>query len=376
MTCINASIFKRHVENPQGALLGNLILAWFRQIVVIFAPLYLCSVVLLNGAFNLHLRSVENCGGSANFQTDFLHARVVLNVFWVADRYGGPVVFGRALLRVADFLVRRLETGTHGIQATYFVVLSHCLFAQNRSVFIAGTARLWAARPLANLPARGAIEHIAILTVGRGWVRAHAVRNNHCVFATPRHFVNAINFPGFNPNTAWFSARRIVWIVPSGRAWDIVARSYSVLWLRLRRTQVWRNNFSGIVANAVNYKLFNAAQTRGAAARVAFVAPWVGFSRNGSLNFNLIVIESVSVGWSVWIIVAAICERARLHKASLVVVCRLVTVTLAVVDGCDDFRELQKDFTFVLSDSDAFAACHATWTPITCDESVEIQFSR
>lgn len=46
-------------------------------------------------------------------------------------------------------------------------------------------------------------------------------------------------------------------------------------------------------------------------------------------------------------------------------------MTFAVVNRCDDFRELEEDFTLVTTDADAFAARHATWTPITGDEAVE-----
>lgn len=187
--------------------------------------------------------------------------------------------------------------------------------------------------------------------------------------------MNAINFSGFNPNTTWFSARRIIRIVPSGRTWDIVASPYSVFWLCLGRAQVRRHDFACIIANAVNYKFFDAAQARCAAARVALVAPWVGFTRNSRLYFYLIVVQSVPVRWSIRVIVASIGVGARLHEASFVVVWRLDCVAFAIVNRRNDFGEFQEDFAVVLSYADTFAARYRTWTPITCDESVKIQFS-
>lgn len=142
MTCVHAGVFERHVENPQGALLRNLVLACLRQIVVIFAPLYLGPVVLLHRALDFDLRSVENRGRAADFQADFLHVRVVLDVLRFADGNRGPVVFGRAGLRVANFLIRRLEAGTHRVESADLVILRHRLFAQDRSVLVAISAGL------------------------------------------------------------------------------------------------------------------------------------------------------------------------------------------------------------------------------------------
>ena len=375
MTRIHSPIFKCNVENTQGAFLWYLVFACLRQIVVIFAPLYLGSIKLLHRAFNFNLRTIKDGCGAANLQADFLHVRIVLNVFRFAYGYRWIVVFRGASFWVANLTVRWFQSRAHWIESTDFMILCHGLLAQHSSILIPGTARFRATRPLANLPTSWAIENVTILTVWRGWMWAHAVRHNHCVLTTSRHFMNAINFSGFNSDTAWFSARAIIWIVPSGRARNIVASSNSVFRLCLGRTQIRRYNFSCIIANTIDYELFNTAQAWSTAACVAFVAPWIGFSGNGSLNFYLIIIESVSVGRSVWIIVTAICVRTWLHETSFIVVGWLERVTLAVVNGSNNLREFQEDFTFKLSNANAFATCHATWAPITCNKPVTIQFT-
>lgn len=186
--------------------------------------------------------------------------------------------------------------------------------------------------------------------------------------------MNAINFSGFNPNAAWFSARRVVGVVPAGRTRDVVASAYSILWLCFRRAQVRRHDLSRVVANAVDDELFDAAQARSAATGVAFVAPRVGFAGDGRLNFDLVVVESVAIAGAIGVVVAAVSVGARLHEASLVVVRRFYRVAFVVVDGGDDFRELQEDFALVLSYAKTLAARHTAWTPITGDEPARIEF--
>lgn len=137
----------------------------------------------------------------------------------------------------------------------------------------------------------------------------------HRVLATSRNFMNAINFPCFDSDSAWFSARRVIGIVPPGRAWYIVAGPDAILGLCFGRAEVRRNHFPRIVAYAVDDELFNATQTRCTAAGVAFVAPWVRFPGYRRLYFYLIVVEPVSVASAIWIIVAAISVRTWLFEA-------------------------------------------------------------
>lgn len=80
---------------------------------MILAPLYLRPIILLHRAFDFHLRAIEDCGGAADLQADFLHVRIVLNVFRFTGGYGRSVVFRCARLRVADLSVGRLEARTH-----------------------------------------------------------------------------------------------------------------------------------------------------------------------------------------------------------------------------------------------------------------------
>lgn len=182
--------------------------------------------------------------------------------------------------------------------------------------------------------------------------------------------MNAVNFPRLNAYSAWFSARWIIRVVPSRRARDVVASSNSVFRLRLGRTQIWRHDLARVITHAVDDQFFNTTQARSATAGVTFVAPRIRFARNSRLNLNLVVVQSVSVAASIWIIVAAICVRTRLFEASFIVICRLCCVAFTVVYCCDDSRKFQKDFAFVFSDSNSLTASHATRTPITCDESV------
>lgn len=198
---------------------------------MIFAPLYLCSVVFFYGTFNLDLRSVEDRGSSADLQADFLHTRVVLDVFRFAYGNRRSVIFRRTLLRVTHLSVGWLYSRAHRIDSSNLMILCHRLFTQDSAILVSGTARLWAASPLAHLPSCRAIKNVTILPI-RWWrMGTHAVGHNHCIFTAPRDFMNAINFSGFDADTTWFSTRRVIWIVPSGRAGNIVASSDSVLGL-------------------------------------------------------------------------------------------------------------------------------------------------
>lgn len=180
--------------------------------------------------------------------------------------------------------------------------------------------------------------------------------------------MNAINFPCFDSDSAWFSAWRVIGIVPPGWTWDIVAGPDAILGLCFWRTKVRWNHFTRIVTNAVDDEFFHPTQTRSTTARVAFVAPWIGLPGNGSLYFYLIVIEPVPIACPIWIIIATVCVRAGFHEAPLVIVRRLGCVTLAIIDGSDYLRELQEDFTLVLSDAYTFAARHGAWTEISRNE--------
>lgn len=170
VACVHTSVFERHVEDAKGALLRNLILAWFRQIIVILAPLNLRPVVLLHRALDFHLRAVEDGGGTADLQADLLHSRVVLDVLGITGGDRRTVVFRRARFHVASLLIARLLARAHRVESSHFVILRHRLLAQHGSVLVAGSARLCAARPLANLPSSRAVEDVAVLPIGRGRV--------------------------------------------------------------------------------------------------------------------------------------------------------------------------------------------------------------
>lgn len=63
----------------------------------------------------------------------------------------------------------------------------------------------------------------------------HAVRHNHRILSTSCHFMNAINFPGFNTDATRFRAWRVVRVVPTWRTWYVVASANSILRFRLGR---------------------------------------------------------------------------------------------------------------------------------------------
>lgn len=52
---------------------------------------------------------------------------------------------------------------------------------------------LWTFRPWRHLPSNRAIEHIAILSLWWRRLRAHAIRDNHCILTAACHLVNTLH---------------------------------------------------------------------------------------------------------------------------------------------------------------------------------------
>lgn len=170
MTRINSAIFECHVENTKSSFFRDFILACLGQEIVILAPLYLCSIILLHRTLDFHLRSVENRRCSTNFQAYRLLIRVMLNIAWCSCRYMRAIIFRIARFRIARLRLHRLYARTHWIQSTYFVVLSHRLFAQHCTIFVSTSTWLCTSRPLSNFPTRWTIQYIAILSVRWRWL--------------------------------------------------------------------------------------------------------------------------------------------------------------------------------------------------------------
>jgi hypothetical protein len=91
--------------------------------------------------------------------------------------------------------------------------------------------------PLCGVPADGAVQNIAVLTVDRWWLWAHTVGHYDCVGAASRHFMNAVHLTGLEPHTAGLGARLEVGVVPSRWARMIVTRADQSLRTRILGAQ-------------------------------------------------------------------------------------------------------------------------------------------
>lgn len=95
--------------------------------------------------------------------------------------------------------------------------------------------------PLGGVPADGAVQHIAVLTVDGRWLWAHVVGHYDRVGATSRHFMNTVNLAGLEPHTAGLRTRLEVGVVPTRWARMVITGADQSLRTRVLGAQVRRH---------------------------------------------------------------------------------------------------------------------------------------
>lgn len=213
----------------------------------------------------------------------------MLNKRSIADLDGRPLILGGTGFRIAGLFIRRLGVPTHCRRPLYLVLLCHYLFAFHSSILQASTTWFRAFGPFGDLPSHWAIQDIAVLAIRWRWLRTHIIRNDHCVFSSPRYLMNAMDLPRLHANTTRLSAGRKVRVVPSRRARNVITRSDAILWLRFGGTEERGGGFASVITNTSNNQFLNTTQTGGTTAGVAILSPGIRPTPFRRAHFNAIM---------------------------------------------------------------------------------------
>lgn len=104
--------------------------------------------------------------------------------------------------------------------------------------------------------------------------------------------MDALHLALAHADAARLGARREVGEVPARRARPVVARPDARLRLRLGRAQERRHDLVGVLADAVDDQLLDAAQAGRAAAGVALLPPHVRLARLGHADLDRVPVEA------------------------------------------------------------------------------------
>lgn len=100
--------------------------------------------------------------------------------------------------------------------------------------------------------------------------------------------VDAVDLSRLYSDPARLGTGLEVRVVPSRRTRVVVACANKHLRLHVSRAHVRRGDFLVVVSHAVHDQLLHAAETRGAAVRVALLLPGVGRGRRTATTTNLV----------------------------------------------------------------------------------------
>jgi len=121
--------------------------------------------------------------------------------------------------------------------------------------------------PLGGVPADGAVQNIAVLTVDGRWLWAHVVGHYDRVGATSGHFMNTVNLSGLEPHTAGLRTRLEVGVVPSRWARVVITGADQSLRTRVLGAQVRRHWLLIAIPHAEDKRLLDPYTKRAMLAR-------------------------------------------------------------------------------------------------------------